>query len=131
MDNWGKFDETTLPSKEAFYSKVNLKSISNKDYAHAQKVWEVFGIKNRGEYHDIYAQSDTLLLSDVFEKFRNTCLEIYELDPVYFLSTPGLSWLACLKKTGVRLELLTDYDMRLMIEKGIRGLILSSNTEVC
>ena len=115
MDNWGKFDETTLPSKEAFYSKVNLKSISNKDYAHAQKVWEVFGIKNRGEYHDIYAQSDTLLLSDVFEKFRNTCLEIYELDPVYFLSTPGLSWLACLKKTGVRLELLTDYDMRLMI----------------
>ena len=131
MDNWGKFDETTLTSREAFYSKVNLKSISNKDYAHAQKVWEVFGIKNRGEYHDIYAQSDTLLLSDVFEKFRNTCLEIYELDPVYFLSTPGLSWLACLKKTGVRLELLTDYDMRLMIEQGIRGLILSSNTEVC
>ena len=131
MDNWGKFDETTLPSREAFYSKVNLKSISNKDYAHAQKVWEVFGIKNRGEYHDIYAQSDTLLLSDVFEKFRNTCLEIYELDPIYFLSTPGLSWLACLKKTGVRLELLTDYDMRLMIEQGIRGLILSSNTEVC
>ena len=67
----------------------------------------------------------------MFEKFRNTCLEIYELDPVYFLSTPGLSWLACLKKTGVRLELLTDYDMRLMIEQGIRGLILSSNTEVC
>ena len=67
----------------------------------------------------MYVQSDTLLLADVFENFRNMCLEIYELDPVYFVSAPGLAWQACLKKTGVKLELLTDYDMLLMVEKGI------------
>ena len=71
MDSWGKFDETTLPSKEVFYSNLNLEDISDEDYAHAQKVWDVFEIKNRGEYHDLYVQSDTLLLADVFENFRN------------------------------------------------------------
>ena len=121
MDNWGKFDETTIPPKEAFYSKLNLKGITDEDYPHAQKVWEAFGIKNRGEYHDLYAQSDTLLLADVFENFRNMCLEIYELDPVYFVSAPGLAWQPCLKKTKVKLELLTDYGMLLMVEKRIRG----------
>ena len=91
MDNWEKFDETTLPPKEAFYSNLNLEDISDEDYAHAQKVWDVFEIKNRGEYHDLYVQSDTLLLADVFENFRNMCLEIYELDPTYFVSAPGLA----------------------------------------
>ena len=91
------------------------------DYAHAQKVWEVFEIKNCGVYQDLYVQSDTLLLADVFENFGNMCLEIYELDPVYFVSAPGLAWQACLKKTGVKLELLTDIDMLLMVEKGTRG----------
>ena len=71
MDNWEKFDETTLPPKEAFYSKLNLKGIKDEDYTHAQKVWKVFGIKNRGEYHDLYAKSDALLLAGVFENFRN------------------------------------------------------------
>ena len=98
MDNWEKFDETTLPPKEAFYSNLNLEDISDEDYAHAQKVWDVFEINNRGEYHDLYVQSDTLLLADVFENFRNMCLEIYELDPTYFVSAPGLAWQACLKK---------------------------------
>ena len=121
MDSWEKFDETTLPPKEAFYSNLNLEDISDEDYAHAQKVWDVFEINNRGEYHDLYVQSDTLLLADVFENFRNMCLEIYELDPTYFVSAPGLAWQACLKKTEVKLELITDYDMLLMIEKGIRG----------
>ena len=83
--------------------------------------WDVLEIKNRGEYHDLYVQSDTLLLANVIENFRNKCLEIYELDPIYFVSAPGLAWQACLKKTEVKLELLTDYDMILMIEKGIRG----------
>ena len=69
----------------------------------------------------MYAQSDTLLLADVFENFRNMCLEIYKLDPVYFVSAPGLAWQACFKKTNVKLELLTDYDMLLMIENRIRG----------
>ena len=74
-----------------------------------------------GDYHDLYVQSHTLLLAYVFENYRNICLEIYKLDPVYFVSAPGLSWQACLKNTEVKLELLTDYDMMLMIEKRIRG----------
>ena len=121
MDNWEKFDETTMPPKEAFYSELNLEGIRDEDYAHALKVWEVFRIKNRSEYHDLYAQSDTLLLADVFENFRNKGNEIYGLGPVYFVSTPGLAWQACLKKTKVKLELLTDYDMLLMVEKESRG----------
>ena len=70
-----------------------------------QKVWEVFGINNLGDYHDLYVQCDTLLLADVFEKFRDTCIEIYGLDPSHFLSAPGLAWQACLTKTNVNLEL--------------------------
>ena len=78
-------------------------------------------LKNLGDYHDLYVQSDTLLLADVFENFRNKCIEIYELDPAHFLSAPGLAWQACLKKTEVKLELLTNIDMLLMVEKGIRS----------
>ena len=92
MDSWERFNETSLPPKESFYSELNLEDISDKDYLHAQKEWDVFEIKNSGEYHDLYVQSDTLLLADVFEKFRNTCIEIYELDPAHFLSAPGLAW---------------------------------------
>ena len=88
---------------------------------HAQKVWDVFQIKNRGEYHDLYVQSDTLLTADVFGNFRNMCLEIHELDPICFVSVPRLTWQACFKNTGVKLELITDYGMILMIEKGNRG----------
>ena len=123
MDSWEKFNETKIPPKKAFYSKLNLEDITDKDYAHAQKVWEVFEIRNHGEYHDLYVQTDTLLLADVFENFRNKCIDIYVLEPVYFVSASGLAWQACLKKTEVELELLTDYDMILMIEKGIRGRI--------
>ena len=106
--------------KNAFYSELNLEYIKDKDYEQAQKVLEVFEIKYLGEYHDLYVQSDTLLLVDVFENFRDKCIEIYGLDPAHFLSAPGLAWQACLKKTGVKLELLTDIDMLLMVEKGIR-----------
>ena len=77
--------------------------------------------KNLDDYHDLYVQSDTLLLADVFEYFRNKCIEIYQLDPVHFLSAPGLVWQACLKKTEVKLELLPENDMLLMVEKGTRG----------
>ena len=120
MDSWERFNET-FPDKEAFYSKLNLEGITDEDYAHAQKVREVFEIKNLGEYHDLYVQSDTLLLADVLENFRNKSTEIYELDPAHFLSAPGLAWQACLKKSKVELELLTDIDMLLMVEKRIRG----------
>ena len=98
MDSWERFNETSSPLKKAFYSKLNLEDITDKDYNHAQKVWEVFGINNLGKYHDLYFQCDTLLLADVFEKFRDTCIEIYGLDPSHFLSAPELAWQACLKK---------------------------------
>ena len=121
MDNWERFNETSLPPKESFYSGYNLEDISDEDYNHAKKVWNVFEIKDFGEYHDLYVQSDTLLLSDIFENFRKVYIEIYELDPAHFPSAPGLAWQACLKKTKVNLELLTDLDMLLITKGGIRG----------
>ena len=106
MDSWERFNEESLPDKESFYSNLNLESITDEDYVHAQKVCETFEIKNLGEYHhDLYLQSDTFLLADLFENFRDKCIEIYKLDPAHFLSAPGLAWQACLKKTGVKLEL--------------------------
>ena len=84
--------------KKAFYSELNLEDITDKDYAHAQKVFEEFKLKNLGDYHDLYVQSDTLLLADVFENFRNKCIEIYELDSAHFLSAPGLSMASLFKK---------------------------------
>ena len=126
MDNWERFNETLLPSKESFYSNLNMENIDDIDYRHGNNVFKRFKLKNLGEYHDLYVQSDTLLLADVFENFRKTCLKVYELDPVHFLLLPGLAWQACLKKTNVKLELLTDYDMLLMVEEGIRGEICHS-----
>ena len=86
-----------------------------------KRVFKDFEIKNVGEYHDLYLKSDTLLLADVFENFSKMCLNIYQLDSAKSLSAPGLAWQAALKKTAVKLELLTDIDMLLMVEKGIRG----------
>ena len=120
MDDWIRLDEEQLPDESYFYSGLNMQEISDIDYRHAQKAL-LFNIKNLGEYHDLYVQSDTLLLADVFENFRNMCFKVYGLDPVYFLSAPGLAWHACLKKTGVKLELIADVDMLLMIEKGRRA----------
>ena len=120
-DSCGKFDETAILSKEVFYSELNLEGISDADYAHVQKVWEIFEIKIFGEYHNLYSQSDTLLLADVFESFRDKCIEIYDLDPANILTAAGLVWQPCLKDSKVELELLTDINMLLMVEKGIRG----------
>ena len=98
-DNWEKFEETVIPPTKAFYSNLNLQNISDEDYVHAQKVWDVFKMKNLGEYHDLYVQSETLLLADVYENLclENMCLEKYQLDPAYFVSAPGLAWKPCLK----------------------------------
>ena len=104
-----------------FHNTLNQTDITKEDYEHAQKVWNTFNIKNLGEYHDLYVQSDTLLLADIFENFRETCQRIYKLDPTHFLSAPDLAWQACLKMTKVKLELLTDENMLLMVEEGIRG----------
>ena len=95
--------------------------ISDEDYAHAQKVWETFDCHNLGDYCDLYCRTDVLLMAAVFEAFRKTCMKQYNLDPAHYYTSPGLSWDALLKKTGVELELLTDYDQHLFIEKGMRG----------
>ncbi len=116
-----KLSETCLPPKEAFYSKLYDEDISDEDYQHALKVWKTFGCKTLRDYHDLYLKSDVLLLADVFEKFRLTCMNHYKLDPAHYYTSPGLAWDACLKLTGQSLELLTDYDMLMMFERGIRG----------
>ena len=121
MTSWDKFEETKLPPKEVFHSNLNISDISEYDYKHAQRFWKEFNLKNLGEYHDLYLKTDTLLLSNVFEAFRNTCLQHYKLDPAHFYTSPGFAWQASLKKTGVRLELLTNLDMLLTFERGIRG----------
>ena len=92
IGSWKRFKEESLPDKEYFYSKLNNGHITVEDYAHVQKVWSTFKIKNLGEYHDLYVQSDTALLADVFENFRDKCIEIYKLDPAHFLSAPGQAW---------------------------------------
>ena len=125
-DSWDRFDETSLPDKKAFNSELYLEYITDKNYTHAQKLFKELKLKNLGNYHDLYVQSDTLLLADVFENFRNKCSEMYQLDSAHFLSAPRLAWQACLKKTEIRLEVLTDIDMLLMVEKGIRGGICHS-----
>ena len=121
MHSWERFNETALPNKKAFYSELYLEDITNKDYTHAQKEFEEFKLKNLGDYRNLSVQSDTLLLADVFENYRNKCIKIYETDSAHFLSASGLAWQACFKMTRAKLELLTDIDMLLMVEKGIRG----------
>ena len=171
MDGWKKFKETKLPPKDAFYSRLNMKGISDQDYEHAQQVWNTMEKKTLGCYHDTYLKTDVLLLADVFETFRNMCLKKYKLVPAHFYTAPVLAWQALLKTAAeyfehekrrkeyevcpeyckhekrrkeyevcpeycghekkrkdckvypdeFRLELLTDMDMLLMFEKGIRG----------
>ena len=93
MDDWEKIDETSLPEKDNFYSHLNMENITDADYALGKRVCKQFEIKNLGEYHALYVKSNTLLLADVYENFRNLCLQIYELDPAIFLSALGLKWL--------------------------------------
>ena len=126
MDNWKRFNKNLLLSKESFYSNLNMENNEDIDYRHGNNVFNKFKLNNIGDYHDLHVQSDTLLLADVFENVRDMCLKEYELDPAHFLLLPGLAWQACLKKTNIELELLTDYDMLLMVEEGIRGGICHS-----
>ena len=139
MDGWEKFEETRLPPKNAFHSKLNMKDISDQNYEHVQQVWNTMEKKTLGCYHNTYLKADVLLLADVFETFRNTCLEHYKVDPANFYTVPGLTWQALLKTASeaceyekrrkdcklcpdeFRLEVLTNIDMLLMFEKGIQG----------
>ena len=98
MDGWDKFNEKSIPSKESFYRNLTMKNISETDYRNANNVFKTFKLTNLGVYNDLYVQSETLVLADVFENFRKACIKMYELDPAYFISLPGLAWQACLKK---------------------------------
>ena len=121
MDAVETFAEKQLPERRDFYSLLTDEDISEKEYRHAQKVWDTFRIENMGQYHDLYLKSDVLLLADVFQNFRETCLAYYGLDPCHYVSSPGLSWDAMLKMTKINLDLISDIEMQLFIEKGMRG----------
>lgn len=121
MDSIDKYNFTTLPDQAEFYNKLNRVHISNNDYEHATNVWKQFKINNMREYTLLYNTCDVLLLADVMENFRNVCMQTYKLDPAWFFTAPGLAWSAMLKTTKVNLDLLSDYDMILMLTKGIRG----------
>ena len=97
INSWDRFNETQLPPLDAFYSNLNMSSISEEDYQHAQRVWKGYGIHNLGDYHDLYLRTDVVLLANLYEAFRDTCLRHYKLDPVHFYTSPGLAWKACLK----------------------------------
>ena len=121
MDSIEKLKDKKPPPQKAFYSKLSGKGINKSCYGHVLNVWKTWKMKTLKEYLELYNISDVLLLADVFENFRDICLKNYGLDPVYYYTAPGLAWDACLKMTGVNLELLSDVDKLLMIEKGIRG----------
>ena len=121
MDSYERFEETSFPSQKNCYSRLNKEDIGDKDYNHALNVWKSLNVKDMGEYHDIYLATDVLLLADVFESFRETAIEHYKLDPTHYVSLPGFGWDALLKMTKVKLDVISDYDMYLMVESGIRG----------
>ena len=121
LDNLEKLKDTIPPPQDAFYSKLSGKGINESCYEHVLNVWEKFNIKTLKDYLKLYNISDVLLLADVFENFRDICLKNYGLDPVHYYTAPGLAWDAMLKMTKINLELLSDVDMLLMVEKGIRG----------
>ena len=121
LSSISKFKETKLPPKEEFYSKLNNEHISDEDYQHAINVCNTFKCKTIQDHHDLYLKSDVLLLAEVFENFRKTCLKHYKLDPAHYYTSPGLAWDACLKETGQKRQLLHDYDMLRMFEQGKRG----------
>ena len=121
MDSFRKFSADKLPGRCEFFSSLKNKCISEKGYLKADNIWNVFKVNTMGDYQDLHLKTDVLLLADVFEKFINMCLDYYELDPCHYFSSPGLSWDAMLKMNKMELELISDIDIHLFIEKGMRG----------
>ena len=132
MNNFERFKEKKLPARKCFYTSTKDRKvgddgrksdsyISRTDYLTCEKNWDKFDIKDMGDYHNHYLKKDVLLLADVFEKFIDTCLKFYGLDLCHYFSSPGLSWDAMLKMTGIELEKISNVDMYLFIEKGLRG----------
>ncbi|CAP24770.1 Protein CBG03970 [Caenorhabditis briggsae] len=126
MDSFKRFQEMKLPHISLFYDKLNGKECSQKDYLYAKLVWNKMNCSTLEDYTRIYMINDVLLLADVFENFRNLSLRVYELDPCWYFTSPGLARDAMLKKTKVELEVLQDVEKYLMIEKGIRGGIVNA-----
>ncbi|CAB3991165.1 uncharacterized transposon-derived [Paramuricea clavata] len=121
MDSFNKLGKASLPPKIKLFSKLNDEDISDADYERAQSVWKTFNMQTMRDYHDLYLKTDVLLLADVMENFRKVCKTNYGLDPLWYYTAPGLAWDAALKLTEVELELISDPDMYLFIDKGIRG----------
>lgn len=121
MDRFDCFNWQNLPEKKDFYSTMNKTGITDEDYEHAKRVFKDFECKNMGDYCDLYCRTDVLLLADIFKNYRKTCLNIYKLDPARYFTSPGLAWDALLLHSGIELELLTDYDKYLFVERGLRG----------
>ena len=121
MNSFDKFNDEHLPSKEQFYSRLTEEDITNDDYNKAKQIWKHFDIKNMGEYHDLYLKTDVLLLTDVFENFRDMCLSYYDLDPVFYYTLPNFAFDAMLKLTGIEIDLVYNQEMYEMIEAGLRG----------
>ena len=132
MNSFERFNERKLPARKYFYSstedgktgddgKISDGHISVKDFLTCEKIWDKFGMKNMRDYHDHYLKKDVLLLADVFERFIATCLKFYGRDPCHYFSSPGISWDAMLKMTGLKLEKISDIGKYLFIEKGLRG----------
>ena len=121
MTDFSKLNATSLPPKDAFYSQLSGSGISDEDYTHAQRVWKAFNCKTMKDYHDLYLKTDVLLLADIMTEFRRVCKEVYELDALHYYTAPGLTWDVMLKITEVEIDLISDPDMYLMVERGIRG----------
>ncbi|XP_055308704.1 uncharacterized protein LOC129572714 [Sitodiplosis mosellana] len=131
IDSWDKLNETQLPAKELFYDDLNDCEITDEQYNHAQNVWHTFGIQTLREYTDHYLKTDILLLADIFENFRDNCINLYELDPAHYYTLPGYSWDCMLKYTNVEIELLKDIDQLMFVERGLRGGISQCSNRYC
>lgn len=131
MDSWERFDEDELPPKDAYFSRLKGKGISDEDYEHAKTAWNKLGCNTMGDYHDQYLLADVCLLADIFENYRRTCMKHYNLDPSHYISAPGMSWDAFLRFTGVKIDLLSDLPTLQMIENGLRGGISMASHNYC
>ena len=120
FDTFKRFNEGKLPDIDCFFSSLKNSGISEEEYQRACDVWKVFNFKTLGQYHDLYLKTDVLLLCDVFERFISVCLADYGLDLCHYFSSPGRSWDAILKMTGIKLEKVSDIDVHLFLEKGMR-----------
>ena len=116
-----KFSENKLPNRCKFFSSLKDNCISKKDYLKADNIWNLFKMNTMGDYHNLYLKTDVSLLANVFKKFIEHCLDYYGLDLCHYFSSPGLSWDALLKMTRIELDLISDIDMHLSIEKGMRS----------